>query len=132
MRDTHGRYASLKDIAANGPSWAKGCAHCTGGVMSAPDLTGAAPLYMERMVQHLDKSLTLCDCRAGRAYYASLGNRYRKLVEEARQDKRMTEWAARRSHPDIEAARLAVHAAYELAKPPTIHYEETPSEAVHA
>lgn len=129
MRDTHGRYSSLKEVTDNGPAWAKGCANCHFGIVSAPELTGAAPLYMERMVQHLDKSLTYCDCRAGKAAYAALGNRYRKLVEEARKDKRMAEFAARTSHPDIEAALRAVHEAYALAPMPTIHMaEEQPEE----
>lgn len=68
-----------------------------------------------------DGSLTYCDCRAGKAYYASLGNRYRKLVEEARKDQRMSEFAQRTSHPDIEAARRAIHDAYDMAPPPTVH-----------
>lgn len=124
MRDVHGRYSNTKPVTELVPEWADGCDNCTCGVVSAPELTGAAPLYLERMVQHLDKSITFCDCRAGRAYYASLGNRYRKLVEEARKDKRMAEWAARTSHPDIDSARQAVHAAYEAVKPPTVHFEE--------
>lgn len=132
MRDTHGRYTSLKEITDNGPDWAAGCPNCKFGIVSAPELTGAAPLYMERMVQHLDKSLVFCDCRAGKAHYAALGNRYRKLIEEARKDKRLTDFAARTSHPDIEMARRAIYDAYASAPPPTVHYDTQPVEVMEA
>jgi hypothetical protein len=121
MRDIRGRYLNAKPLTETVPAWAQGCDKCECGIAFAPDLTGAAPLYMERIIQHLDGSIAYCDCRAGKAYRASLGNRYRKLIEEARKDRRMTDYALRTSHPDIEAARRAIHAVYEAAPPPTIH-----------
>lgn len=132
MRDVNGRYTSLKSIMELGPDWSHGCPKCKYGIVDAPQLTGAAPLYMERMVQHLDKSLVFCDCRAGKAHYAALGNRYRKLIEEARKDKRLADFAARTSHPDIEMARRAIYDAYASAPAPTVHYEAQPVEVMEA
>lgn len=129
MRDLRGRYSQPKPLTESVPAWAQGCERCNCGIAFAPDLTGAAPLYLERMVQHLDGSIAYCDCRAGKAYRASLGNRYRKLIEEARKDKRMTDFVLRTSHPDIEAARRAVHAAYEASPPPTVHAGTAPEPA---
>lgn len=127
MRDERGRYHVGKPIAESVPEWANGCDKCSGGIVSAPPLTGAAPLYMERIAQRLDGTLTFCDCRAGKAYYASLGNRRQRLIEEARKDQRMAHAAHNNTHPDIEAARRDMHAAYENAPAPTVHGEKVPA-----
>lgn len=124
MRDDRGRYQSAKPITDSVPAWASGCEKCTCGIVAAPELTGAAPLYLERLVQAIDGDIHFCTCQAGKAYRASLLNRHQKLVEEARHDTRMQEAASRKSHPDIEGARVAMHATVgQGGHAPTIHYE---------
>lgn len=127
-RDERGRYHSLKTVEESVPSWASGCDKCTNGIVAAQELTGVAPLYLERMAQALDKDIEFCTCRAGKAYHASLLNRHQKLIEEARKDSRMERSAMRNTHPDIEAARRDVKAAYAvLYPPPTVHAEMEPA-----
>lgn len=123
MRDIHGRYTTLKEISDNGPSWARGCPNCQHGIVSAPELTGACSLHLERLVQAVGKQLVFCECKAGQAYRVTLLNLRQGLIEEARKDPRMQEQAHRLTHPDIEVARAAVEAAYVMAPAPTIHYE---------
>ena len=120
MRDERGRYTTLKAVTDNGPTWARGCPSCTCGIVLAPELTGAAPFYLERLVQALDHDITFCTCPAGKAYHASLLNRRQKLIEEARRDPRMAESARDKTHPDIESARAAVRAA-QAQRTPTVH-----------
>lgn len=105
--------------ASNENNWARGCDKCSFGVQSAPPLTRVGPLYLERIAQHLDKSITYCDCKAGVRYKSALGNRYRELVEAHN----------RKSHPDIDAVRAAMHNAYDNAPPPTVHGAERAEEA---
>jgi hypothetical protein len=114
------RYDVIKDIATIGPEWAKGCAECGHGIVSAPEITGAATFYLERLVQAVDGDITFCTCRAGTSYRVSLLKRHQRLVEEARKDVRMRESAERRSHPDIENARIAIA----TQRVPTIHAAE--------
>lgn len=125
MRDDRGRYVKLKDITENGPAWAKGCPKCKFGIVTAPALTRAADLHLERLVQAIDGDITFCDCTAGQRYRVYLLNRYRILVEEARRlaphDKRMMAATVRSSHPDIDIARAAILHAVETAPPPTVH-----------
>lgn len=120
MRDIHGRYTTTKEIAEFTPEWARGCDACTCGIVLAPELTGAAPLYLERLVQAIDGDITFCTCEAGKAYRVSLLNRRQKLIEEARQDSRMVESARGKTHPDIENARLAMSVVL-ATRTPTIH-----------
>ena len=91
-------------------AWARGCSHCRYGVVSAPELTRACDLHMERLVQAMNKSIEFCDCKAGTRYHVYLKNRYRILIEEARReapnDARMMTAAAKGSHPDIEIADI--------------------------
>lgn len=124
MRDIHGRYTTAKAIEANGPTWSRGCPSCTCGIVLAPEITGAAPLYLERLVQAIDGDITFCTCEAGKAYRVSLLNRRQKLIEEARQDTRMVESAREKTHPDIENARLAMSVVL-AARTPTIHAAKT-------
>lgn len=117
---------------SNENDWARGCDKCKFGIVSAPELTGAASLYLERMVQAIDGDLHFCDCRAGTRYRASLLNRRQMLIEEARRDPRMVEYAKDRTHPDIEATRLAMMEGYgKMHRVPTMHFEAQ-QEAVHA
>lgn len=121
MRDEQGRYLNLKPIADNGPSWACGCSKCSFGIVSAPELTGVASLYLERMIQAKDGTLLFCACMAGQRYRVGLLNRYQALIEEARRNPLMQDAAQQLTHPDIEDARNAMYAAYAAAPPPTIH-----------
>lgn len=124
MRDERGRYHSTKPITESVPEWAKGCDQCSCGIVSAPELTGVASLYMERMIQAKDGVLIFCTCQAGQRYRVALLNRYQALIEEARRHPSMLEAARQLTHPDIENTRNAMHAAYEAAPPPTIHAAE--------
>lgn len=124
MRNERGQYLNLKEIASNGPAHARGCPSCNCGIVLAPELTGAAPLYLERLVQAIDGDITFCTCQAGKAYRVSLLNRRQKLIEEARQDTRMVESAREKTHPDIENARLAMSVVL-AARTPTIHAAKT-------
>lgn len=124
MRDERGRYHGTKPLIDLVPEWAKGCGNCNCGIVSAPELTGVASLYLERMIQAKDGTLTFCACQAGQRYRVSLLNRYQTLIEEARRNPMMADAAHQLSHPDIENTRAAMHAAYEAAPPPTIHAAE--------
>lgn len=118
MRDDRGRYHSTKPLSELAPSWANGCDHCKFGLIDAPDLTGVASVYMERLVQAIDKELNFCACQAGVRYRASLLNRRQQLLEEARRDTRMTDAARRNSHPDIEVTRRAMRDSRPVGVPP--------------
>ena len=121
MRDVRGRYLNSVPVAESVPAWASGCDQCSCGIVSAPELTGVANLYMERMVQAKDGTLTFCSCQAGQRYRVALLNRYQYLIEEARRHPSMQEAARQLTHPDIANTRAAMHAAYEAAPPPTVH-----------
>jgi hypothetical protein len=123
---TNRRYTTPKTIAEIGPEWARGCANCSHGIISAPDITGATSFYLERLVQALDGDVHFCSCQAGVAYRASLLNRRQFLVEEARKHPKMREHATNRTHPDIEGAQMAVHAA----RVPTVHADVPVTEPV--
>lgn len=105
-----------------GNHWARGCPKCANGIVSAPPLTRACELYLERLVQAIDKQLVFCDCQAGTRYRAFLRNRSQILIEEARRDPRMVAQAGRASHPDIEVAREHIAGSYEFAPAPTMHF----------
>ena len=125
---TKPRYATVKDIIDLGPEWAHGCDKCTCGVVKAPPLTGEVSLYMERLIQAIDKEIEYCTCKAGVRYRSNLQNRYRILIEEAKRlaatDLRMADAALRKSHPDIDIARWHIERSYNMtANVPTIHYE---------
>lgn len=110
--------------ASNENDWARGCAKCKHGIVSAPELTRACELYMERLIQALDKQIIFCECDAGTRYRAYLLNRRQVLLEEARRSPFMQQHAARLTHPEIDAARNAILHSYEMAKPPTVRYVE--------
>lgn len=118
MRDIHGRYTTLKEINANGPTWARGCDACTCGIVLAPELTGAAPLYMERLVQAIDGDITFCTCQAGQRYRVSLLNRRQEIIEQARQSLKTT--AKLKVDNPIDIARHAIRAA-QARNVPTVH-----------
>ena len=122
MRDIHGRYTTTKEIAEFTPEWARGCDACTCGIVLAPELTGAAPLYLERLVQAIDGDITFCTCEAGKAYRVSLLNRRQKLIEEARQDSRMVE-SARLAMSVVLATRTPTIHAAQAQRVPTVHVE---------
>lgn len=102
--------------------WAQGCKECTFGIVSAQELTGAASLYLERMVQMIDGDIQFCLCKAGTRYRSALMNRRQALIEEARADVRMDE---QDSHPDIEKTRQAMtlHYGKMYSEAPTIHFD---------
>lgn len=101
--------------------WASGCEHCHYGYVSAPELTGACSLHLERLVQAINKQLTFCECRAGQYGRKFLLDLRQKLIEEARKDPRMQEQARRLTHPDIEIAQSLVTRSYMMMPAPTVH-----------
>jgi hypothetical protein len=111
--------------------WARGCASCKFGIVSAPELTGAATLYLERMVQAIDGDIEFCKCRAGTSYRSSLLNRYEAMKDAAKRDGRMADAARRGTHPDIEATRAGMAATFgKMARVPTMRYVGPAPEAV--
>jgi hypothetical protein len=102
--------------------WAHGCPNCKHGIVSAPELTGAGELYLERMVQAIDGDIEFCKCRAGQAYRSSLLNRYEAMKDAAKRDGRMADAAQRKTHPDIEATRRAMGNKVEFVRVPTMRY----------
>ena len=121
MRDTHGRYNVVKAIADIVPSWASGCDACKGGIVLAPELTGAVSLYLERLVQALDQDITFCTCRAGLAYRSSLLNRRMEILERAKREAKGSDMVS--TGTEIDTARAAIHAA-QARNMPTIHEGE--------
>ncbi len=109
--------------------WAMGCDNCSYGLVSPPAIPSvAASLYMVRLVQATNHDLTFCDCQAGTSYRVSLLNRRQKLIEEARKDPRMIEYAKCSTHPDLESCREAM-----ALVAPTVHgVPEPPRERVPA
>ncbi len=122
-RDERGRYISLKEICDNGPAHARGCPKCKFGIVSAPELLGVVPIYLERMVQAMDKDITFCDCQAGKHYYVSLRNRHQEIVEQARQDLKVS--AKLKVDNPIDIARAAMRAE-QAKRTPTIHLSQEP------
>lgn len=118
MRDERGRYDTTKELADFAPSWAKGCAGCTYGIVLAPELTGATAIYLERLVQAIDNDITFCTCQAGRAYRVSLLNRRQQIIEQARQDMKIT--AKLKVDNPIDIARAAILSA-QAKRVPTVH-----------
>jgi hypothetical protein len=123
MRDIHGRYSETKPVEDYAPEWAVGCEHCVYGIASAPDLTGAVSISMERLVQAIDKDLVFCACTAGVRYRNYLRNLHQKLIEEARRLPMMQEQTGRNTHPDIEMSRQKIIAVHLQAPAPTMHME---------
>lgn len=118
MRDVHGRYNTTKDIADFAPAWARGCESCTNGIALAPELTGAVALYLERLVQAIDGDITFCTCQAGQRYRVSLLNRRQEIIEQARQDLKIT--AKLKVDNPIDIARAAIRDA-QAKRVPTVH-----------
>lgn len=101
--------------------WSSGCEHCTYGVVSAPELTGACELYLERLVQALAKEIVFCECQAGTRYRVHLLNHHQKLKEQAKRHPLMADYARRGTHLDIEVAKAAMEKSYVYAAAPTVH-----------
>ena len=129
MRDIHGRYTAVKDMTESVPAWANGCEACKCGIISAPELTGAASFYLERLVQAVDGDIVFCTCQAGQRYRTSLSTRFKQLIAEAKADKSATKYAAAKTHVDIESARYAM-SKIRGARVPTMHYEPVHAELV--
>lgn len=123
MRDERGRYLSVKPIEDNGPTWARGCPSCTCGIVAAPELTGAASLYLERLVQAIDGDITFCTCQAGKSYRVSLLNRRQEIIEQTRRDAKTTAIVGT-SNP-IDIARAAIQTV-QAQRVPTMRLEPTP------
>lgn len=115
-RDTHGRYMSIKEITANGPDHAAGCPLCKFGIVSAPELSGAVPLYLERLVQAIDHNLTFCGCQAGKHYRIALANRRLEIIEQMKQAMR---GKVKVDNP-IDVARILIQLE-QAKRVPTIH-----------
>lgn len=111
---------------ASDNQWASGCPNCHFGVVSAPERTGAVSLYLERVVQMIGKQIVFCDCQAGTRLHANLKNQRQKLIEEARKDPRMQDYAKRLTHPDIEGAERLVTESYLMRPAPTMHMDKEP------
>lgn len=118
------KYRSEPLPHSNENDWAHGCDKCRYGIVSAPELTGACSLYLERIVQMLDETLTFCTCKAGIRIYANLRNLRQAFIEEARRNPRMQQAAALGTHPDIDMARRAIQESYKMAPAPTVHAAE--------
>lgn len=118
--------ASVTLPKSDNNAWARGCGKCKHGIANAPELTGACELYLERLVQALDNELTFCACQAGVAYRAFLLNRFEFLKREAKKDPRMADFAERKTHPDIEAARKCIGSSYGYVKVPPIRWVDEP------
>ena len=121
MRDERGQYKNLKELTANGPEQAAGCPLCKFGIVSAPDLSGVVPLYLERLVQAIDHELTFCGCQAGKHYRIALANRRLEVIERARQDVR---GKVKVDNP-IDVARTLIRIE-QAKRVPTIHLEKEP------
>lgn len=117
----------VKDTLPHNPEndWARGCEKCKFGIASAPELTGAATLHLERLVQAIDGDVTFCTCKAGVRYQNYLRNRLLILRGEAKRDRRMASYAERGTHPDIEATRQAMLTRVEFVKVPPIRWVGT-------
>ncbi len=128
-RDNHGRYENLKEISTNGPSWARGCDKCKCGIASAPELTGACELYLERLVQVIDGDIQFCTCTAGTRYRVFLQNRWLFLMDEVKKTPNLSNFIGRKTHPDIEQSRIAMQ-VNQGAKAPPIRFVDAsePSE----
>lgn len=109
--------------ATNENMWARGCPQCKYGILSAPELTGAGSLYLERLVQAIDGDLQFCTCRAGERYKNALRNRLLALRSEAKRDKRMASFVERNTHPDIESTRHAMQNKTGYVKAPRIRWD---------
>lgn len=75
--------SSLKDKA---PAWASGCESCSHGIVAAPDIIPALPLYESRAVQAHEEMILFCDCRAGFMYRQCLRKIYSELSLETRRN----------------------------------------------
>lgn len=134
MRDTRGRYLNVKAITDIGPAWAKGCTACTFGIVSAPELTQAAPIFLERIIQALDGDITFCTCQAGQSYRVALRNRHRAIIEQDKRDARifvhkvagseqpLTPDSTLRIDSPLEVARDAIATA-RARNVPSVHME---------
>lgn len=80
MRDIHGRYTNIKDLSEIAPDWSHGCADCKFGIVLAPDIVGAVPLYEGRAVQAREEMILFCNCRAGHMYRQYLRKVYNGLT----------------------------------------------------
>lgn len=137
-RNERGQYLDPKPITENGPTYAKGCAQCTFGIVAAPALTQAVPLYLERLIQAIDGDITFCACQAGQSYRTSLLKRHKTVTEQDKAAMRIvthkTAGSEQALNPDntlridsaLEIARNAVNFA-RAKSVPTIHFEAVPA-----
>jgi hypothetical protein len=106
------------------PHWAYGCEHCKYGIKSAPALTGACEIYLERLVQAIERTLVFCECTAGQKYRSYLLHTRARLIREAQHAKNMGDYGKRNTHPEIEWAQARMLGGFEMATSvPTIHFE---------
>lgn len=117
--------ALLKEFLVEGPKWADGCDNCKFGIEAAPELTRAVELYLERMVQAINGDIVFCSCQAGQQYRVSLLNGHRRLLEEAKRNPLLSDFVAKKSHPDIEAAQRILYEKHDSV--PNMHFEGDPA-----
>ncbi len=72
------RYKEKYVADANSPDWARGCGHCTNGLVEPiPSYNHIpAPMYAARIAQAKAGRLTFCTCAAGAAYRNYLLRKY--------------------------------------------------------
>jgi hypothetical protein len=106
--------------------------NCKHGILAAPELTGATPLYLERILQALDGDIRFCTCKNGEEQRIGLLNRHRAIVEQDKRDARIlthkTAGSEQTLNPEntlriaspLDIARLAIEAA-RARNVPTVH-----------
>lgn len=76
---------AVASVVAGGPAWAYGCESCRYGLVNAPDVTGAVPIYEERTMHAADGLITFCNCQAGHMYRQHLRRWYSRMTDEYRE-----------------------------------------------
>lgn len=71
----------IKLPGASAAQWANGCLNCQFGIVRQGPLTGALPLFEERMVQAMRGEVEFCTCRAGH-----MARQYARRVYSSKSD----------------------------------------------
>lgn len=99
----------MTTVTLTGPEWARGCASCAFGIVAAPEIVPALPMYESRAVQAHEDMILFCDCKAGFLYRQCLRKVYAKLSMEER--RKILAWV-------------------QAAVTPTVHFERAGGEGV--
>jgi hypothetical protein len=129
------------EVKKEGMEWASGCSKCKHGIISAPPLTNACTIHMERLIQHIDGAVVYCNCRAGDCADRLMQRRWANYLIDARTDADQAEYAKNDTHLEIEIFRAKivqdrlaaarkntpmsadVEEEDEFPAPPPMHYE---------